>query len=336
MKSERNVWIDIAKTVAIIGVVFQHLRGWAYDNTTVYNLILYAVALFVLTGGYNIMKSYLRTGHVSVLKRIFSMVIAYVIATLFYSLYEGEITNPVYIAHSITHFDACAPMYYVAVYIWLMIATPVLAVTLGRKQGRNRFIRFVTGLILVVIVSYYTTSYIDILGIILGGGKILAGPWLLFHYLGMSVALYEEEIVKNLCKPVFLGANTVILIAWQYVFVFKGYAGSVPAIFGYEDILISWATLPEVLLILIWFIQISVITGNKENTVLRLMAVPGKYSLYIFLYHILFLKIYVTHMLTMMLNISHLLNRITLIAYVFICPILLGYLMKGFHKDKSR
>lgn len=264
------------------------------------------------------------------------MVIAYVIATLFYSLYEGEITNPVYIAHSITHFDACAPMYYVAVYIWLMIATPVLAVTLGRKQGRNRFIRFVTGLILVVIVSYYTTSYIDILGIILGGGKIFAGPWLLFHYMGMSIASYEEEIGKNLCKPALLLVNTIILIAWQYVFVYMGYAAKVPAIFGYEDLLISWATLPEVILMLIWFIQMSVITGNKENALIKLMAVPGRYSLYIFLYHILFLKIYVTYMLTMMLNISHLLNRITLIAYVFICPILLGYLMKGFHKDKSR
>ena len=326
---KRKIWIDIAKTVAILGVGLQHLNGWAYDNEFVYNVILYAVPLFVLIGGYNLMDAYLRKGAVSPVSRILKMALSYLVATLVYCIYHGEIFNAPLVVDRLAFFDACAPMYYVAVYIWLMIATPVLVRIIGKGEGVKKAFRTVIGLVAVAGVSYTTTRLPDVMEVILGGGKILAGPWLLFHYAGMCVRAYEDDIKKKLSGKVPFIVNTVLIILWQYLFIVRGYNAYIPAIFGYEDILITWATAALVLLMLIWFLQAGWITDNKENIGLKLIALPGVYSLYIFLYHILFLEIYAEFFLTRMLNVSHLLNRLCLLSFVFLCPMLLGYLLSG-------
>ncbi len=330
MNSEkRKIWIDIAKTVAILGVGLQHLRGWAYDNEIVYNVILYAVPLFVLIGGYNLMDAYIRKGAVSLVRRILKMALSYAVATLAYCIYHGEIFNAPLVIDRLAFFDACAPMYYVAVYIWLMLATPILVRIIGRGEGAKKGFRTLIGFVAVTAISYTTTKLPDVMEVILGGGKILAGPWLLFHYAGMCVRAHEDDIRKKLSGKVPFIVNTVLILIWQYLFIIRGYNAHIPAVFGYDDILITWATAVLVLLLLIWFLQAGWITDNKINIGFKLVALPGVYSLYIFLYHILFLEIYVEYILTRMLNVSHLLNRLTMLAFVFLCPVLLGYLLSG-------
>ncbi|MBR5361129.1 MAG: acyltransferase family protein, partial [Lachnospiraceae bacterium] len=265
MSDKRNIWIDIAKTVAIIGVVLQHLWGWAYDNEFVYNVILYAVPLFVLIGGYNLMDSYLRKGKVPIFKRILKMVLTYLIATLVYCIYGGQITDPGQIVERLMHFDACAPMYYVAVYLWLILVTPILVHVFDCEDQVKKALRAGAGLVIVTMVSYITTKLPDVLPVILGGGKILAGPWLLFHYSGMCIKAYEDKIRKMLSGYIPFAVNTVILILWQYLFIYRGINRGIPAVFGYSDILITWAGAAEVLLMFLWFIQAGWIIGDKRG-----------------------------------------------------------------------
>ncbi len=348
---KRNAWIDAAKTVAIIGVVFQHLWGWAYDNEILYNSIFYAVGLFVMIGGYNAYGSFLRRGSCAVGKRIAGILIPYVIATIVYVAVSGKGTDPAEYIQRLIHFDACAPMYYVAVYIWLVIATPVLARLLKWSLGTDgrlmKILRLGLSIAAVVLVSDLCTRYTDIFGIILGGGKVLAGPWLMFHYAGMCIRGLEAELVP---KPVGGEAETdiadmktegnvsradskksiilfafltIALLAWEHLFVIRGFNKGFAAIFGYGDILLTWFGGLEILLMFLWFVTAERVIGCP-----KVLGLLGRHSLYIFLYHILFLRLYVDHLLTRMLNISHLLNRICLILAVFAGPVFISVIVK--------
>ncbi len=368
----RSLWIDAAKTVAIIGVVFQHLWGWAYDDEILYNSVFYAVGLFVMIGGYNAYVSFLRKGSCSTLKRIMGILIPYVVATAVYVAASGKGLIPSEYALRLIHFDACAPMYYVAVYIWLAIATPVLARLLKWSMGAEKcavkIVRTLAGMAIVVIVSDLCTRYTDCFGIILGGGMVLAGPWLMFHYVGMCVKGVEHEILarpvsgsetKDTDDNVTISRKTgiallmilsVSLLIWEYLFVVKGFNRGFGAVFGYGDILLTWFGALEVLLMLLWFVTAEKVIGSPKEPddgsadsldpdrgrgsyrlkklCMDAIGLLGRHSLYIFLYHILFLRLYVDHLLTRMLNISHLLNRICLIFTVFAGPVIISVVIK--------
>ncbi|MCR5399945.1 MAG: hypothetical protein K6E68_10495, partial [Lachnospiraceae bacterium] len=199
---------------------------------------------------------------------------------------------------------------------------------------------------------YRCTGYTDIFGIILGGGMVLAGPWLMFHYVGMCIRGVENEIAPFSAGgkkgTVLLIILTLSLLAWEYLFVIKGFNKGFGAIFGYGDILLTWFGGLEVLLMMLWFVTAGRLAGfTKEREVPEgvaqadhgkspeygkictdVLSLPGRHSLYIFLYHILFLRLYVDHLLTRMLNISHLLNRICLILAVFAGPVLISVIVK--------
>lgn len=377
--SRRNAWIDAAKTVAIIGVVFQHLWGWAYDDEILYNSVFYAVGLFVIIGGYNTYGSYLRRGSCSVLKRLVGIMIPYAAATVIYVAASGNGKDPVEYVLRLIHFDACAPMYYVAVYTWLVIASPVLALVLNKclRAGScvMKMLRLGSSIAAVVIVSYLCTRYTDIFGIILGGGMVLAGPWLMFHYVGMCIRGLEQMIEgESAACPEAVGTDTgtadrkkekddpgarrrkgfvllmiltLSLLAWEYIFVIKGVNKGFGAIFGYGDILLTWFGGLEILLMMLWFVTAGRIAGyTMEHEAVRgtkpadyrkspaygqifmaVLGLLGRHSLYIFLYHILFLRLYADHLLTRMLHISHLLNRITLILTVFAGPVIISVIV---------
>ena len=385
--SKRNAWIDAAKTVAIIGVVFQHLWGWAYDDEILYNSVFYAVGLFVIIGGYNTYGSYLRRGSCPVLKRIVGIMIPYAAATVIYVAASGNGKDPAEYILRLVHFDACAPMYYVAVYTWLVIASPVLALVLNKclRAGScvMKMLRLGLSIVAVVIVSYLCTRYTDIFGIILGGGMVFAGPWLMFHYVGMCIRGLEQmiagesaacpEAVGTVCTEtgaadtgtedrkkekkdqgarrrkgfILLMLLTLSLLAWEYIFVIKEVNKGFGAIFGYGDILLTWFGGLEILLMMLWFVTAGRIAGyTKEREAaggeetadsrkipaygqifMAVLGLLGRHSLYIFLYHILFLRLYVDHLLTRMLHISHLLNRITLILTVFAGPVIISVIV---------
>ncbi|MBR5359730.1 MAG: acyltransferase family protein, partial [Lachnospiraceae bacterium] len=130
MEKKRVYWIDIAKSIAILGVVLQHARGWAYSTDVIYRSLIFAVGLFVMLGGYNITGSYMRNKKVNVLKRLAAIIVPYIFATLLYCIYSGEITDIKTVLMHLVHFDAMAPLYYVAVYSQLVIITPLLILLL--------------------------------------------------------------------------------------------------------------------------------------------------------------------------------------------------------------
>ncbi len=348
MDRKRNDWIDIAKTAGILGVVLQHAKGWAYGSDYIYRCLLFAVGLFVMLGGYNIADSYIRRGRVSVLKRLLNILVPYLAATLVYCIYSGEISDAGAVASHIIHFDAMAPLYYVAVYSQLMIITPVLiALMIWCDTGSLRVgeqaddpamsskacmkpavvIRSACVWLLILAVCYATTNYTCFPGIIIGGGNLFAGPWLMFWFGGIYMRYHRPVFKKRRTALAVFTVDSCLLLLWHYLFVVQYLNEGMAAIFGSDQVPVTWPHAAEVLLLFVWFYTASVIWSSGRIT--HICGMLGRHSLYIFLFHVLFLEIYVTHFFMYMLNRVGRLNTVIFIILIIACPIAIEYIVKA-------
>ena len=363
-KNQRNCLLDIAKTVGILGVVLQHARGWAYSSDLIYRSLLFAVGLFVMIGGYNAIGSYIRNGRFAVGRKLLGIIIPYVTATVIYCVYALRPFDINQLLHHLVHFSAMAPLYYVAVYAQLTVITPALIILLRWCQ-RKGIMRYIISWLLILCVCYLTTNYTNILGIIIGGGNLFAGPWLMFWYAGMmygvpshscnrtvSSASYPAK-ARSIYKLILI-IDSLLIVLWHYLFVFKDLNAYLEPIFGGDQVLITWAHVLEVLLIFTWFLITSRLTTSYFNAsqpassqlsdnesagarnrhfnpswtdrILSILAFPGRHSLYIFLYHVLFLEIYVTYIFNRLLKVSGRLNQLVFLVFITGCPVAVEYI----------
>ena len=73
--------------------MLQHVEGYAYTDIDIFYSVWWAVALFVMIGGYNAMLSYENRGVVIVKKRIKEIVVPYLFATAVYVFYNNQFLN---------------------------------------------------------------------------------------------------------------------------------------------------------------------------------------------------------------------------------------------------
>lgn len=335
MEKKRVYWIDIAKSVAILGVVLQHARGWAYSTDVIYRSLIFAVGLFVMLGGYNITNSYIRNKKAGVAKRLLGMILPYIFATLIYCIYSGEITDIKAVLMHLIHFDAMAPLYYVAVYSQLVIITPALLFILNKcNEGTAalKALKYCGAWALILLVCYLTANFTGVPGIIIGGGNLFAGPWLMFWFAGMCMAMlltarYKADFSergKKIATAVF-AISMVLLLLWHYFIALKGMGDGMPALFNSDQVPLTWAHAAEVLLIFAWFYSSSALFDDKRMSVLGFL---GRHSLYIFMFHVLFLEIYVSHFFNFLLNRVGRLNTIVFLIFIVACPIVIEAVVK--------
>lgn len=335
MENNRVYWIDIAKSAAILGVVLQHARGWAYSTDVIYRSLIFAVGLFVMLGGYNITGSYIRNDKVNVLKRLLGIIIPYVFATLIYCAYSGEITDTEAVIIHLIHFDAMAPLYYVAVYSQLLIVTPLLLLLLkwcDKGVISLKLLRYCGAWILILSVCRLTTAYTKVPGIIIGGGNLFAGPWLMFWFAGMCTAMYlpprgkaDFTIREKRIATAIFAVTSVLLILWHYVIAYKAMGDGMQALFHSDQVPLTWAHAAEVALIFAWFYASSSLFEGKW---MSLFGFLGRHSLYIFLFHILFLEIYISHFFNRLNNKAGRINTIAFLVFIIVCPIAIEAVVK--------
>lgn len=118
---------------------------------------------------------------------------------------------------------------------------------------------------------------------------------------------------------------SVLLFLWQYYFINLGYNLELESIFGGTQVRMTWANALEVILIFFLIKEgVSFIESKKAKFSLRLLAgiiFIGKHSLYIFLYHMLFLDFYKKYFMIY----SMWLNRGLCLLFIIGGPIILDY-----------
>lgn len=325
--SRNEKWIDVAKICSVVGVVLQHVRGYIYTNDNIFYSLWWVVALFIMIGGYNAMVSFAKRGKVLVKKRIWGILIPYFFATILYTLYDNRFLNATEVLVRLLHFDATGPLYYVAVYVQLVLITPILIGIIKWCESDSKVLRFIVVWVGIMATCYATTHLTNLFDIPIGGGNLFAGPWLFFWFLGMFIERCNIRVDSTCRKIVVFVTHTVMIIAWQYIFVNKGLNLILPPIFHGSEVGMTWANSIETIILFFWFKElveeIESIAGNVGKKILIPFTYMGQNTLYIFLYHMLFLSIY-----KMYFEVDSIgLNRCFCILFIICGPIILEYII---------
>lgn len=190
-------------------------------------------------------------------------------------------------------FNSAGPHYYVLLYIMLIIVSPILYCFVkwaGTFSGVHRvFLESLIGLSLFVL-SRVCNIYTDFAGIY--GVRLFGGSYIMCLYIGMLFGRCYLEKMVELNKGLAI-ISCVITIAMVCLIALKGF------FFDNEELMGSVVNPPGITLIIYAFsIMISVCcldhlinkSGiNVLEVICNFFAYIGRQTLFIFLYHTLFL-----------------------------------------------
>lgn len=294
-RTNRIIWIDICKLLAILAVLIDHMNGTLYTDQRIANASYYSVSLFALITGINLYLSYNRSLEklkTKVVKKIIKIYIPYLVATLIYFIVAFKSFDLEIFLTYVIHFNISGPLYYISLYIQLLIISPVLYYII-HCPNKYYHLNEIAGLIFVILLTYFTMNYSNILAIYGGGGKLFGGTYLILLYLGMLFAKYCNEIkISKICTLLGSIIFAVLSVAWYCFFSYDRLQvdSKLPFGIGFNPPSLSFG-LYAIFILLFSFFGIKLLNEIKIPTITILENILGKlgtHTLYIFLYHKLF------------------------------------------------
>lgn len=332
-------WINCAKFLAIFAVLIDHTNYVLYSNQHIALASYYSVSLFVLISGYLCYSSNIkhnRTYGQTIIKSCKRITLAYLLATFIYiiSIYKF-FDFQVYI-DAVIHFNASGPFYYVFLYIQLMIANKAIYKLLVFSEKYNKILEMMydigLGIVLLIIASL-TTNYTNILGIYGGGGKLLGGTYLFLFFIGMILNKYNVfSHLQKLTLILISGVAGIAYWGWWRIMC-KGYQSAIDSKFpfggGYNPPSITFSVLAIFMMFLCFGFFALCSLNSISNTIPKMVGWIGQHTLYIFLYHRLWLDFYLVDYVT--IDNIHI-KRVVFYSVMVFASIALEYVVCGCKK----
>lgn len=309
MKTKNNInWIDAAKVIAILAVLVDHTNGVLWTDYKIGMWSYFSVTLFILLSGITMYGADVRheaeTYCQSVVRGIKKILGSYFLATFIYQICIMKYFDFGVYLKFIAGFNISGPLYFVLLYIQLMLINKPLYEILSRIPGGG----YADALFMcvIVLVSYFTTNYTNILDVYGGGGKLFGGTYLAVFCLGMVIAKYDLLNFKSVMMKLGLGiAAGVLSVFWWNFECEDRFALDAKLPFGYGVNPPSISLIIMAIIILIFsygiFSFLDEYRRNKYMDItLRIIYYMGQSTMYIFLYHRLFLDLFLVP------NFSHL------------------------------
>ena len=289
--TDRKTWIDFGKLLAIFAVMTDHTYLVLYHNPSVQVASFFSVSLFILISGYNVYGSYSKKpyGIKETLRKCLKILIPYCVAVFVFEIaddYSFSLDN--YLTKLI-HFNAAAPHYYVLLYVQLMILAPILCwLAIKYRKAIQTILIFA----ILIIISIYTTNYTDLLSVRGGGGTLFGGTYLVLFYLGMIVSR-ERDFFERIGRFSYgIIPLIMVLIVFWVIFISNDQLKLDSKLMfgrGYNPPSVSFS----VYAILVFMLLIMSSICAKPLFLTRVfgsISKIGKHTLYIFLYHMLFIS----------------------------------------------
>ncbi len=147
----------------------------------------------------------------------------------------------------------------------------------------------------IVFVAYLTTNYSNIFNIYGGGGKLLGGTYLIVFYLEMLLAKHYDTWGRyNIIKSIII--SVVLACAW-WCFECRDYFhidSLIPFGAGFNPPSITSITMSIIMIFASYGIFTTLEQCRYTRFITAFISWLGKYTLYIFLYHRLFLDYILT------------------------------------------
>lgn len=296
LKKDQIKWLNCAKLVAILAVMVDHTNGLLYTNQDIAYASYYSVSLFVLVSG---MTMYLSNSNhdenwaQSVIRGSKKIVIAYCIATAVYMIWQVKAFDFIQYLNYLVHFNISAPHYFVLLYLQLMLVNRFLYNFLQKcSNSLKGYLAEAGMLIAIMIFASWSTNYTNILGVYGGGGKLFGGTYLILYYFGMIVMkhgwLADTSAIKS--ASLLIGFGAIWFFFWRFVCrnglvleIYVPYGG------GYNPPSITFCIF-ALCVLPITFGLFTLLSRNKYTKWITDIANQvGKYTMSIFLYHLLVL-----------------------------------------------
>jgi len=313
------------KVVAILAVILNHTAGIIFDNQLILLHTGFSVTLFILLAG--ITSSVSISGrneidHKYLWYRLRAPITSYIIASFVYHVFVNSMRfDFITFINQLATFSASPPFYFFAFYIQLVLCSTILYKVINFK---NNCLYHIGILIVIYLISNYITAHTVIGNIMGGGGNLLGGTYLFVYSLGMMLHNYLPKLTGM--RTNFLGLLLVILLLT--IFEYKGLIHSIwsnPP----NDYLLVYTLLVFGLL----FNLYQVVSKFKNLVILKWIGYVGSFSLYIFMYHKLFIDLSLRYNLLQMVGVQNVyLTRIWILSCSLAMPVALGVLAKHYIK----
>lgn len=334
--NSRISWVSAAKFVAILAVVTDHCNGILYENQRWAWLSCFSVTVFIFLSGITSYGSNERHAGEpwgkEFLRRAKGVLLPYALATFLYQIAADRFWDWNAYARQLLQFNAAGPFYFVAFYLQLLAVGPLLYQIIlwcDRRKFKTPFhILAFLSLAAIAVACIHRTHVLDMSG----ARYLFGGSYLFVYYLGMLFASRGIRFHSIKAEVASSAAALVYTVAWHTFmfsdqlsldakFAIHGYAllgrgFNPPGIsfclygFGIVWLLFSLFSLMEDL------------RSRFAHRILEAIAWLGRYSLYIFLYHLLLLNYFLPH-----LGIDSLKIRIVVYLPVVIGVPILGKLL---------
>ena len=294
---KREKWIDIGKFIAIFGVVLDHtapILGEDKFHDPIKSSSFYSVTLFIILAGITLYMSFENSNRQNfpinyLFKKSKVILIPYIVATIIFCVYKESYFYFETILNRLIYFNAAIHLYYVFLYLQLLCISPILyKIIKNINSSKHSLLKHILFLTIIMFLSIVFTKYTNILNIYGGGGKLLGGTFLTLYYFGMLFAskiLYKPRkkawLKSFIFFTLFLFLITAIIKTDRMILDFD--------VFFQETMNPANITLSMYGLLIFFFIFYFFTTLEMTkhfSKLISILAWLGKYSLYIFLYHL--------------------------------------------------
>lgn len=310
----KNTGIQIFRAIAIMAVVMIHTTPDGMYQVFFKPFINFAVATFLFLSGY-LTKTDNGDWMTFYRKRIFRVLVPYVIWTIIYSIPEWRSDGPAGLVRNMLSANATTTLYYIFVYIQFVLLTPLLF-KLAKSRYRN------IGW-LVAPISVMVFKYLPVYGDLQMGRHLqlfwadACLGWFSFYYLGLILG---NKIIEGKFK---MRSLIIVYCASLLLQIGEGYLWHMydPAGCG------SQLKLTSILSSAIFMLIISKVVDNKTYKVqCKTLEIIGDYSFGIYLSHMMILKALETIPFynAIPFPITSLIVLILSLAFCYICTLVAG------------
>ena len=320
--TDQFIWLDFLKTLAMIAVVLNHVYGFVFNNNILLFHTGFSVTLFILVAGVTSSISISKRNLVDkryLFNRVSGILIPYLIGSFIAHVYSNRGTfDFIQFLNQIISFSASGPYYFVAFFIQLVLVSTFIFFLFKKYNNIYKHLMIIS---IIYLISVYFNKHTIIGNIMGGGGKLLGGSYLFVFSLGIFIYNYIN-ILKGFKTNII-----VFIVSLVCIVIFE----------KNQMILKVWSNPPNNYLvfytIIIFFIVFSSynIFLSKLRLIIKLIKCInkiGQNSLYIFLYHYIFIH-FAINIWSHYINInSRVMFSMWVIIWAFLPPLIIGELVR--------
>ncbi len=301
-ENEKVLWIDFARFLSILAVLIDHTKGILYESEAVQSAFFYSVAAFFFLAGmtsfYSLRRRKAEESVVGwTVRRLWRIIAPYLVAVAICQYVRGGFSWSFYaFILWVLNFRLEGQFYFVLIYLQLVVLSPFLylvTVYVGKRRAhwfwRALYLAAVGG---ISVFCVEDTFIMDTYG---GGRYLFGGTYLFLFVMGMAAAQLEIEL-KGKKEALIALCISLASLGASLTFLLKDGFALDEAFFGWKlrvnppGITLTVYSLTVLALAFALCGLVLFIKNRPLERLFRAAAWLGKYTLYVFLYHMIILE----------------------------------------------